>query len=138
MKIEKFSIKKKGELFDHADSMHDCSFTANFQNNILTLFFDHLDQYYDGPPYTSWFDGFKKLTIKYYVIDYLELKLTYGKKQLVFDNTVSHLESAELTMYKYSVDSFDTMSLEFDALLKKKLWSGTIEISPNEIEYIWE
>lgn len=135
---ERFSVKKKGELFDKARSMHDCSFTATYENNTLVLFFDHLEQYYDPVLDTPLFDHFKKLTVKYHGIDYLNLGMRFGKKEKTFYDTVSPLDNKELVMYKYSVDSFNEMQLHFRIYIRKKLWGGTIEISPTEIEYIWE
>lgn len=41
-------------------------------------------------------------------------------------------------MYKYAVDSFDQITLDFQVMIKRKLWGGTIEIAPDEIEYVWE
>ena len=47
MKIEMFLFNDKGELFSKAHPMHDCSFTATFDDNTLVLVFDHLEKYYD-------------------------------------------------------------------------------------------
>ncbi len=140
MKIEKFSIKNKGEIFDKANPMHDCDFTATFENNTLILFFDHLDLYYDGfpPVLTHWFEGCKKVTIKYYDIDCIELTLKRRKKELHFYDTVTELENKKLTMYRYWIDCFDDLFLDFYVNDKKKTWEGRIEICPTEIEYIWE
>lgn len=138
MKTERFSINEKGELFEKADPMHDCSFVASFESNMLILTFDNLDRYCDAPPVTPWFENYKKLTIKYHGIDSLDLRLKCGKKEKNFYDTVIPLDGKKLTMYKYSVDSFNTLMLDFDVQIKKRLWNGIIEIFPDEIEYIWE
>lgn len=138
MKSDKISINEKGELFSKALSMHDCSFVASFKNNTLILTFDNLEWYYDTPPITSWFNNYKKLTIKYHDIRSLRLTLKFGKKEKDFYETVAPLEGKELIMYKYSIDSFDAMILDFDVRIKNKLWGGEIKIYPKEIEYIWE
>ena len=137
MKIDKLSIKNKSELFEKGDPMHDCSFTASFENNILTLVFDNLEQYYGPEPTTQWFGDYKKLTVKYSTKS-LHLTLKYGKKEKYFWKTVEELKKSELIMFKYSVDTFNEMTLEFHIFTKKKLWLGLISISPSEIEYIWE
>ncbi len=138
MKTEKFSIARKGELFDKAHSMHDCSFNAFFENNTLVLIFDHLDKYYNEQPVTPWFDDYKKLTIKYHNTKFLNLNLKYGRKEKDYYDTVVPLNGKELIMFKFLIDSFDQMILDFRVGIKKKLWGGIIEISPDEIEYIWE
>ena len=138
MRTEKYSINEKGELFAHALSMHDCDFVASLEDNTLILTFVHLEWYYDTPPITPWFNDYKKLTIKYSGIGSLDLNLKFGKKEKHFYDTVSPLEGKELTMYKYSLDSFNAMILDFDVRIKSKLWGGTIKIYPKEIEYIWE
>lgn len=48
------------------------------------------------------------------------------------------LNEKNLIMYKYAVDSFDQITLDFQVMIKRKLWGGTIEIAPDEIEYVWE
>lgn len=138
MKTEKFSIRDKGELFAKANSMHDCSFDAAYENNTLTLTFDHLERYFDGPPITPWFEEYQRLTIRYHGIDSLNLRLKFGKTEKDFYDTVTPLEGKELIMFKYSVDSFNAMILDFYVTIRKKLWGGTLEIYPDEIEYIWE
>jgi len=138
MKTEKFSIADKGTLLSKANPMHDCYFVAYFDNNTLVLTFDNLDRYYDSPPDTPWFDCHKKLTVKYHGIDFLNLTLFSRKREKVFCNTVAPLSDKALRMYKYSVDCFDDVTLDFDADTKKKSGRGTLVFSPNEIEYIWE
>ena len=136
MKTDKLSLKNKSDLFQKAHPMHDCSFTISFKDNTLVLIFDNLDQYCDFPPYID--DGYKKATVKYYGVKDLILRLKFGRKEKIYFDTLSPLEGKELTMFKYSVDSFDAINLNFYVSTKKKLWDGTIEISPSEIEYIWE
>ena len=138
MKAELFSINEKSELFSKAHSMHDCSFLAKFEQNTLILIFDNLENYLDTPPITHWFDGYHKLTIKYHNTAFVNLCLRYGKKEKNFYDTVEPLNGKKLIMYKYSVDSFNQMTLDFYVMIKKKLWGGKIEIAPDEIEYIWE
>lgn len=135
---ERFSIRKKSELFDKAHSMHDCTFAATYEGNILMLSFNHLEKYCDPVLDTPLYDNFKKLTIKYHGIDCLTLGMRFGKKEKTFYDTVSPLDNKELVMHKYSVDSFNVVQLHFCIFMRKKLWGGTIEISPTEIEYVWE
>ena len=137
MKTEKFSMRNKGEFFDRADAMHDCFFTASLADRTLVLVYDRLEQYSGPAPDSPWFAGFHQLTVRYHGIDYLDLRLKFKKKEMDFDNTVAPLENRELIMYKYSIDSFGALTLHFWDTIGKKLWGGTIEISPNEIEYIW-
>ncbi len=138
MNTERFSFQNKAELFDRVPSMHDCSFTVSYENNTLALIYDHLEQYH-GPSLDSpWFRNFKTVTIRYHGINGLNLTLKFGKKEKVFFDTVSPLENKELIMFRYAVDSFDTMTLFFTVFIKKKMWGGTIEMSPSDIEYIWE
>lgn len=139
MKTERFSFKNKGEIFDSAASMHDCSFTATYENETLTVTFDHLEQYYGPYSDTPWFGDFKKLTIKYFGVSYLDLNLKYRKKEQDYYNTLSPLDGKELIMFGYAIDSFEAMRLQFRVYyIRKRGWSGTIEISPTDIEYIWE
>ena len=135
---QRFSIENKSELFAGAYSMHDCSFTAAYENNNLTLFFDNLDRYVNPALETPIFGEFKKLAVKYYGVEYLNLGMKFGRKEKAFYDTVSPLNSKELIMFKYSVDSLNALCLHFRVFIKKKMWGGTIEISPTEIEYIWE
>ena len=62
MKTELFLFSEKGELFSKAHPMHDCSFTATFDNSTLVLTFDHLDEY--DSTFIYGLEEFKKLTIK--------------------------------------------------------------------------
>lgn len=138
MKVEKFSIKDKTEIFQKLDPMHDCRFTATFGNNKLVLVYDNLEQYYDGPPISMWYENYKRVTVIYHTKDSIDLQLKCGKKEKSFYDTVTPLNDKELIMYKFSIDCFDKMMLDFDVLVKKKFWGGKIEIYPDEIEYIWE
>ena len=138
MKTENFSFTDKGELFEKANPMHDCYFTASFDNNTLVLTFDNLDRYYDSPPDMPWFEGHKKLIVKYHGVDLLDLTLFFKKREKDFCNTVSPLSDKVLRMYKYSVDCFDEMTLDFDTNSNKKSGRGTLVFSAKEIEYIWE
>ena len=138
MKIELFSIAEKRELFSKAHPMHDCSFVAEFEQNTLILTFNNLEKYFDTPPVKYWFDEYHKLTIKYHNTEFVNLSLKYGKKEKDFYDTVEHLNGKELIMYKYSVDCFNQMTLDFYVMIKKKLWGGKMEIAPDKIEYIWE
>ena len=139
MRIEKFTLQDKGELFANARSMHDCNFTVAYEQQILTLTYDKLDQYYDGPGIVPWFED-RKLTVRYHGKDCFTLMLRNGKKDQYYfdDEIVEALAGKELEMYKYSVDSFNTLTLHFWAEKKRKRWVGSIEIRPDEIEYIWE
>ena len=138
MKTELFSISEQGELFAKAHPMHDCSFIATFEQNTLVLTFDNLQNYYDTPPVTYWFDGYQKLTIKYHNTEFVNLSLKYGKKEKDFYDTLEPLSGKELIMFKYSVDCFNQMTLDFRVMIKKKLRGGKMEIAPDKIEYIWE
>ncbi len=137
MKTEIFSLQNKSEFFENAHVMHDCNFTATFENKMLILTYENLDRYRysDEKP---WFGDYKKLTVKYYNTDVIYLTLKFGKKEKDYYETVEPLNGLELTMYKYSIDSNNCMILDFYVMLKKKLWGGIIEIYPQEIEYIWE
>ncbi len=138
MKTELFLFSDKGELFSKAHPMHDCSFTATFDNNTLVLVFEHLEKYYDYPPLYYWFDVYKKVTIKYHNTEFANLTLKYKKIEKTFYDTLDPLEDKELIMYGYSADCFGQMTLDFYVSMKKKLWGGKIEIAPDKIEYIWE
>ena len=136
MKKELFLFSDKGELFSKAHPMHDCSFTAAFDNNTLALTFDHLEKYDSTLIYGL--EGFEKLTIKYHNTEFVNVRLKYGKKEKDFYDTVEPLNGKELIMYSYSVDCFNQMTLDFYVMIKKKLWGGKMEIAPDKIEYIWE
>jgi hypothetical protein len=138
MKTELFPINEKSELFSKAHPMHDCSFVATFEQNTLVLTFDNLQNYFDAPPVTYWFDEYRKLTIKYHNTEFVNLRLKYGKKEKEFYDTVEPLNGKGLIMYSYSVDCFNQMTLDFYVMIKKKLWGGKMEIAPDKIEYIWE
>lgn len=138
MKTELFSINEKDKLFSKAHSMHDCSFVAALEQNTLVLTFDNLENYFDTPPVTYWFDGYNKLTIKYHNTEFVNLSLKYGKKEKDFYDTVDPLNGKEPIGYSYSVDCFNQMTLNFYVMIKKKLWGGKMEIAPDKIEYIWE
>ena len=141
MKIEMFLFDDKGELFSKAHPMHDCSFTATFDDNTLVLVFDHLEEYYDGSLDGSniyWFGNARKLTIKYHNTEFVNLCLKYGKKEKDYYNTVDPLNGKELIMFGFSADCFCQMTLDFYVLIKKRLWGGKFEIAPEKIEYIWE
>ena len=140
MKVQTFSIKSKGEIFEHADPMHDCSFVAMYDNGILTLVFDGLERYC-GPAPTSgtpWFGDFKKLTVRFSGCKSLTLELKHGRKEKDFYDTLAWLENKELVMFKYSIDSFDEMQLHFTAYEKRRSWGGIISVNPAQIEYVWE
>ena len=136
MKTELFLFSDKGELFSKANPMHDCSFTAKFDNNTLVLTFDHLEEYDSTLIYRL--EGFKKLTIKYYNTEFINLCLKYGKQEKDYYDTVEPLNNKELIMFGYSADCFGQMTLDFRVFIKKKLWGGKLEIAPEKIEYIWE
>ena len=140
MKVKTFSIKNKGEIFEHADSMHDCSFVAAYENSILTLTFDGLEQYCGSATSSDvpWFDDFKKLTIKFLDCECLALELKHGRKEKDFYDTIAPLENQDLVMFKYSIDSFDAMTLHFTLFGKRRSWGGRIIIYPKQIEYVWE
>ena len=138
MKTELLSISEKSELFSKAHPMHDCSFVATLEQNTLILTFDNLQNYFDTPPVTYWFEGYHKLTIKYHSTEFINLSLKYGKKEKVFYDTLEPLSGKELIMFKYSVDCINQMTLDFRVMIKKKLWGGKMEIAPDKIEYIWE
>ena len=82
MKTELFLFSDKGELFSKANPMHDCSFTAKFDNNTLILTFDHLEEYDSTLIYGL--EGFKKLTIKYHDTEFADLTLKYKKTEKDF------------------------------------------------------
>ncbi len=141
MKTEMFLFNDKGSLFSKAHPMHDCSFTATFDDNTLVLVFDHLEDYRDGSldgPDIYWFEDVRKLTIKYHNTEFVNLRLKYGKKEQDYYDTVDPLNGKELIMFGYSADCFGQMTLDFRVPIKKKLWGGKIEIAPEKIEYIWE
>ena len=79
-----------------------------------------------------------KLTIHYRDIDGFGLYLQQGKRNKEYFNTVKPLENCELIMFKYSIDSFDAVILDFFVTQRKKHLNGKIEMYPKEIEYIWE
>ena len=141
MKTEMFLFNDKGELFSKAHPMHDCSFTATFDDNTLVLVFDHLEEYMDvslDGTDIYWFDNVRKLTIKYHNTEFVNLRLKYGKKEKDYYDTIDPLNGKELIMFGYSADCFGQMTLDFYVSIKKKLWGGKIEIAPEKIEYIWE
>ena len=141
MKIEMFLFNDKGELFSKAHPMHDCSFTATFNDNTLVLVFDNLEKYRDGSLDGSeiyWFEGVRKLTIKYHNTEFVNLLLKYKKIEKDYYDTVEPLNGNELIMFGYSADCFGQMTLDFYAFMKKKMWGGKFEIAPERIEYIWE
>ena len=141
MRTEMILFSDKGELFSKARPMHDCSFTATFDDNTLILVFDNLGKYYDvsldGSDIIR-FENARKLTIKYHNTEFVNLCLKYGKKENDYYNTVEPLNGKELIMFGYSVDCFGQMTLDFRVSIKKKLWGGKLEIAPEKIEYIWE
>ena len=141
MRTEMILFSDKGELFSKAHSMHDCSFTATFDDNTLVLVFDNLEKYYDVSLDGSnvfWFENAKKLTIKYHNTEFVNLLLKYGKKENDYYDTVEPLNGKELIMFGYSADCFGQMTLDFRVFIKKKMWGGKLEIAPDKIEYIWE
>ena len=119
MKTEIFSLKDKGTLLAKARSMHDCSFTVSYENDTLILVFDHLEQYFGPAPGGPWFDNHQKCTVKYRNVKYLCLTLKYRKKEKNYFDTVEALTEKEPIMFKFSVDSFDHMYLDFLVEIKK-------------------
>ena len=138
MKTEHYFVCEKDRLFCNAHSMHDCSFTAAYESDSLVLFFDHLEQYRDITNSFMLFDGYKQLRIIYHNVRNFELELKFGKKEMFFCNTVAPLLDKKLIMFKFSVDSFDQLSLHFSAFIKHRIWGCKIEMQLSEIEYIWE
>ena len=141
MKTEMILFSDKGELFSKAHPMHDCSFTATFDDNTLILVFDNLEKYCDVSLDGSdiyWFEGLRKLTIKYHNTEFVNLSLKYYKKEKDYYDTVEPLNGKELIMFGYSADCFGQMTLDFYVSMKKNLWGGKLEIAPDKIEYIWE
>ena len=141
MRTEMILFSDKGELFSKAHSMHDCSFTATFDDNTLILVFDNLEKYYDvsldGSDIIR-FENARKLTIKYHNTEFVNLLLKYGKQEKDYYDTVEPLNNKELIMFGYSADCFGQMTLDFRVIIKKKMWGGKLEIAPDKIEYIWE
>ncbi len=132
MKTESLSISEKSELFSKAHPMHDCSFIASFEQNTLVLTFDNLQNYFDTPPVTYWFDGYHKLTIKYHNTEFVNLSLKYGKKEKDFYDTVDPLNGKELIMFGYSVDCFNQMTLDFYVKIKKNFGAARWKLLPTK------
>ena len=137
MKYERFSIQNKGELFEKASPMHDCSFTASYENETLVLHYEGLDSY-RTPEDKPFFDGFQRVTVRYLGVRRFDMQLKFGKKEKDHDNTLAPINGKENSMFCFSIDSFNTLTLTFRVMIKKKLWGGRITMFPKEVEYLWE
>ncbi len=149
MKAEEFYTGQ----FMHMDSMHDSYVSEiKIENNCLIIIYDKLDENgllaCDG---TSYYKN-KKLTIKYEFETYCDAIVYYSKNKLMhLDMTENNkmfnklAENCIFCSFKYSVDSFGELKLEFsiektvDGKHRKyKYRYLEIELDAKKITYVWE
>lgn len=134
------------------DPMHDsCATQISLENKTLIVVYDHLDEGVlgtDGSPYYK----NKRLVIKYEFDSFCDAKLFYGKgKYRVVDLSEGMILFDKLTnncvfiSYKYSVDSFEEITLYFDIRKVRnrkypnnKYWGLEISMDAPQITYSWE
>lgn len=126
------------------DSMHDSIATQiAIDNKTLVIIYDKLDQSiigHDGLPYYK----SKKLTIEYAIDSYCDVRLFKNNKYKFVDLLEEKDKFYKLTnnctfmSYKYAVDSFEEITLEFTIQGKNKYWNFEIHMDPKRITYYWE
>ncbi len=132
------------ENFAKMDSMHDSLAThISIDNKTLVIIYDTLDQSIIGQDGLPYYQG-KKLTIEYAIDSYCEVRLFKNNKYKYVDLLAEKDKFYKLTnnckfmSYKYAVDSFKEITLEFTIQGKNKYWNFEISMDPEKITYYWE
>ncbi|MBQ7378649.1 MAG: hypothetical protein IJW70_03080 [Clostridia bacterium] len=125
------------ENFAEMDSMHDSVAThITIENRTLVITYDNLDQ---NAIYIS-----KKLTIEYEIDSYCDVRFFKNNKYKFIDLLEEKDKFCKLTKnctfmsYKYAVDCFREITLEFTIQGKNKYWCLEISMDPTKITYHWE
>ena len=148
MKVEQYKVKNNMCM----DSMHD-SYATNIkiEKNSLIVVYDKLDEGvldHDGNPYYN----NKRLTIKYAFDSYCDVNVYYSKNKILwldmiddFDKFSKIIKNCLLMSHKYSVDSFNELTLHFSIrkiingkYFKYKYWGLEINLNAKNVTYIWE
>ena len=141
MKIQTYTR----ENFMEMESMHD--FFASqilIDSKRLIIIYDNIDKYIfnkDGTPYYP----FKKLTVEYVIDSYCDVQLYYKNSKTTYldlldekDKFDKALRNSTFLSYKYAVDSFRELMLNFTVCGKSKCHCFEILLDPVSITYIWE
>ena len=145
--------------FMEMDPMHDSNASKiEVINSALIITYDGLDQGVqnaDGSPYYK----YKRLVVKYEFDSFCDAKLYYGKNNYkIIDlpehsDTFNKLTNGYIFMsYKYSVDCFKEITLNFDIrkmrnfdirkmrkdrFLRNKYWGAEISLDATRVTYDW-
>lgn len=138
--------------FMEMDPMHDSyASTIQLENNILTITYDDLDKGVrnaDGSPYYK----YKRLVIKYEFDSFCDAKLYYGKNKYKIIDLQEQIgifnimtDGCVFMSYKYSVDCFGEIALNFDirkmrkdkCLHNHKYWWAEISLDATRVTYYW-
>lgn len=148
MKVEQYLIKNYSDM----DSMHD-SYAAEIrvENECLIIVYDKLDEGVSGEDGQAYYKN-KKLTVKYEFQSYCDAVIYHKKHRYLRIDMVAELnkfnkitKNCIFRSYKYSVDSFNELTLRFSI---RKIINGKyhkykyseldINTDAVKITYIWE
>lgn len=148
MNVEQYLVKNHLDM----DSMHDSVATEiRVENECLIIVYDKLNEGVLGKDGQSYYKN-KRLIIKYKFQSYCDAVIYYRKRRyLWFDMIVELNKFNRITKncfyvsYKYSVDSFNELSLHFSIQKmidgkhhKYKYWGLDINLDAVNVTYIWE
>ena len=144
MNVQQYQVKNNMSM----DSMHDSyADEIRIENNSLIIVYDKLDEGVLGPDGMPYYKS-KRLTIKYEFQTHCDAKFYYSKNKYLwidmFDDANKFnkiIKDCRISSYKYSIDSFDEIRLDFDvsnSKKKTKYWGLEISLDATDITYIWE
>ena len=145
MKIEQYQVKNNMIM----DSMHDSYVSEiEIENNSLIIVYDNLDKGVLGPDGLPYYKS-QRLTIKYEFQTHCDVKFYYNKNKCLWIDMIEDVNKFNkitkdciIRSYKYSIDSFDEIRLDFDISNSKrkkyKYWGLEISLDATNITYIWE
>jgi len=148
MKIEKFDK----DNFMQMDSMHDsCVSDIKLEDKCLIVVYEKLDESLlsaNGTPYYK----DKKVTIAYEFQSLCDATVYYGENKFLFLDMLVNMKKfmkiikgCQLMSYKYSVDSFGELTLNYalskmknGKYQKYKYWGIEINLDVINVTYTWE
>ena len=135
--------------FMEMDPMHDAyASKIQLENNILIITYNDIDILNtDGSPYYK----YKRLIVKYEFDSFCNAKLYYGKNKYKIINLHEQIDRFYIltngcifTSYKYSVDSFEEIALDFfiekrrkDRWIRNKYQRVEISLDATKVTYNW-
>lgn len=143
MKIEKYTLENMMKM----DSMHDCIVKEiKIEEDFLIIKYENLVNHIKNSDGNSCY-RYDTLVVKYKCESELEIVLVSNeqkKRDVNFSELNRYLINYEIQSYKYSLDSFNELTLYFDLLnttkkiKKKDFYLLEVTFYTNDIIYIWE